>query len=406
MIVSCFGTLFSQYPLIDSFHIYFGGDLKLMKSRQAAVLFLLMMLLLSAVPASLIFAAEGTDNDQTEDEAGTQSANNATAIKAQRMLEIANRTVTCIEQLIERILTNETILSALENASLLDDFNETVSRFNETKSLLGEALAAIESGDYESALEIISEAMGIFREVYKAIYKMTEKHMGALRNRLIARGLIVAMQRALDRVERLRSLAGDDENITSLLDEAEQYLNITAAKEMLAEGNVTGVAHNLVKANHLINKACLLLKVKARKIIWTRMRNYLRGMEKACELIEKRIEFAKRKGINVTAIFEKLGYHNETEFREALQDMIMTARGKVEDIKEALQELREISQAFLNMNRALTRHLHQHQWQHHESWSEAGQNQNQTQSQSKAGGSGAGLEKGNSNNNATRRGRP
>jgi len=388
----------------------------MMKSRQVAVLFLLMMLLLSAVPASLIFAAEETSDDQTGNNAEAQSANNATAIKAQRMLEVANRTATRIEQLIERILANETILSALENASLLDDFNETVARFEEAKGLLDEALAAIESGEYENALEIISEAMDIFREVYRTIYKMTEKHMGALRNRLIARGLIVAMQRALERVERLRSLAGEDENITSLLEEAEQYLNITVAKEMLAEGNVTGVAHNLVKANHLINKAYLLLKGKAREKIWARIRNYLRGMEKICERIKKRIEFARMRGINVTAILEHLGYQNVTQFREALQNMIMTARGKVSDIKEALQELREISRAFLNMNRALTKQLHQHQWHYHGSWSERRQNQNQTwsergqgqnQTQSKAGGSGAGLGKGNSNSTSSnRRGKP
>jgi len=366
-----------------------------MKSRQAALLFLLVILISSAIPASFIFAAE-----ETEDEAETQSANNKIAMRTRRMLEIVKRTATRMEHLIEKIVANETFLESL-NASLLNEFNSTVNRFEETKSLLDEASDATESGNYENASEKISEAMNNFREVYRAIYRITEKHMVTLRKRAVTHGLIVAMQRSLERIKRLKNIAAEDGNIVSLLDEAEQYLDVKAAEEMLAEGNVTEVSHSLVKANQLINKACFLLKEKASKGIWARVRNYLNIMERACQKMEKRISFARKRGINVTAVLGELGYRNETQFREALQQMIMAARGKSGDIKEALQELREISRAFWRMDKALTRQIHQHQGQHHESWS--GQGQNKTQS--KAGSSGAGLGKGRGNN-ADRRGKP
>jgi len=396
-------AFFTVFLNLRFFAFIFRGDLKLMKRTQFALLFLLTILVLSAVPASFISAAEETNNDQTEDEAGAQIRNKA-AKRTQMMFEIANRTMTRIEQLIKS--TNETLMETLENATLLHEFNNSVIHFEEAKSLLEEASAAISSGDYNNASRIISESMKIFREVYGAIYRMTETHTAAVRNRMITRGLIVAMQRALERVERLKELAEGDENAAILLDEAEQCLNILAAEGMLAEGDVTGVSHNLAKANQLINEACLLLKEKASKGIWARVRNYLNIMERACQRIGESISFARRRGINVAALLGELGYKNETQFRETLQSMIMAARGKAKDIKEALQELQNISRAFWTVNKALTRQMHRHQSSHHESWGGQGQGQSESQSQNQnqnwahggAGGGEAGLGKGGSSN--------
>ena len=95
----------------------------------------------------------------------------------------------------------------------------------------------------------------------------------------------------------------------------------------------------------------------------------------------------------------------------------MAARGKAKDIKEALQELQNISRAFWRMDKALTRQMHRHQSPHHESWGGQGQGQSQSQSQNqnqnrthgKAGGGEAGLGKGgssNSNEKGHRHGKP
>ena len=373
------------------------------KNRQVAVLFLLAILVLSAAP-TFVFAAEN-DEDQTEDNSPSPAINKHIAIRTRMMFKVANRTAIRIEHFIEMIYANESLKQTLENDGLLDDLEGNVTLFVDARNLLEEASIAIEAGNYEDALANITQSMKIFREVYRAICRITEKPMAPMRNRVIARGLLVAMQRALERIERIRMLVPEDaENITSLLDQAEQYLNITAAEEMLAEGNVTGVSHNLVKANLLINKACLLLREGARTRIWMRVKNYLKGIEKAVQRVSMKIAFAKMRGINVSAVLEEMGYQNETQFRESILDMIMSARGKAGDIKDALLELHKISQTFWRMDRALTRHIHQH----HGLGGEHGQNQNQTQS--KSGSSGAGLGKGNSTSSQkgsnNRRGRP
>jgi len=361
------------------------------------------MFILSTAP-TFAFAAEENAGNQTEDQSSPYPNKYALQICTQKMLEMANRTAMRIEYLIEIIYANETLLEVLQNASLLDDLEGNVTLFNNATNLLDDALTAIGSGEYEAAAAKITEAMKILREVYRAIRMITEEHMAVLKSQVVARGLLIAMQRALERIDRIRTLvSADAENITRLLNEAEQYLNITVAEELLAEGNVTAVSHNLVKANQLINKACLLLKQKARMMIWARVKHYLNGMEKTLQKVTVKIALAKMKGINVSAVLEELGYQNETQFREALLDMIMTARGKASGIKEAMLELQKISQTFWRMDRALTRHLHQHEWKHHESWGEQGQNHNQTQSN--AGSRGAGLGRGN-NSNSSRRGRP
>ncbi|RJS87777.1 hypothetical protein CW704_01800 [Candidatus Bathyarchaeota archaeon] len=400
MAVSDFEILFPQCPLIISIYIYFSGDLKVTKSRQAATLFLLSMLLFSAAPF-LVFAAEDDATDQTEDAVNTKPNDFAIALRAQRMLEIANRTAMRIEFFIEKIYDNETLIGVLEDDGLLSDLEGNVALFRNATDLLDEASAAINASDYEGAIANVTEAMKTFREVYRAIHRIIGKHVAALNNSGIARGLIVAMQRALDRIERIEMLPLINENVTSLLNEAKQYLNITAAKEMLAEGNVTEVAHNLARGNQLISQAYQLLRKEARMMIWKRMDRFLNNMERSSRRILVKIALAKKMGVNVSAVLEELGYKNETEFKENLLKMIMAARGKAENIKKTLLELQKISQTFWRMDRALTKHLHQ--WRSHESWGGQSQSQSQSQKQNqtenKPGNSGRGLGKGGSSGN-------
>ena len=365
---------------------------------------MLAMFILSTAP-TFTFAMGGNVGNQT------QTQNNSLPFLKKRnlpirmwmMLQLANRTATRIENLI--IYINETLRATLEeNATLLNDFKGNATLFNDAKNLLINASIAIEAENYEGAAANITLAMKTFKEVYKSLRTITEEHMATLKSQIDAQGLLTAMQRALERVERIEMLVPlDAKSITLLLGEARQYLNITAAKEMLAEGNVTAVSLNLVKANHLINKTYSLLKQRAHMMIWGRVKHYLDGMEKALQKIGIKIALAKMKGVDVSAVLEELGYQNETEFREALSDMITMARGKVSHIEETLLELQHISQAFWRMNRALTRHLHQSPWKPHESQGGPGLGQGQNQTQSKAGIRGAGLGRGN---NSARQGKP
>jgi len=195
------------------------------KNRQIATLFLLMMLLFSSAPL-FVFAAEDATN-QIEDAAKAKPDKFTIALRAKRMLEIANRTAMRIEYFIEKIYENKTLIEMLENAGLLND-EGNITLFINATNLLGQASAAMNSSDYESVIANVTEAMKTFREAYRALHNVLEKHMAALRNRGIPWGLIVAMQRTLERIERIRTLSINDENIMILLDEAKLYLNVTA----------------------------------------------------------------------------------------------------------------------------------------------------------------------------------
>ena len=365
----------------------------MMKSRKIAVLFLLAMLFFSAAPL-FVFAADEDSVEQDGDETETNLNNFTMEIQARKMLEIANRAAARIEQLIENANRDETLIKILENANLTEDLEKNITLFEDAKKLLETASEAINSNDYEDAVANITEAMETFREVYRAIHKIINKYTVASRKGVIAWGLIVAMNRSLERIEQIRNISDNDEDILELLDEAEQFLDIEAAKEMLADGNVTGVAHNLAEANRLIGEAHKLLKDRAKMKVQNRMHAYLNIMEKSCQKILSRINHAKKMGVNVSDVLEKLGYQNETEFKEELLNMIRTARGKVSDIKESLLELQRISQAFWRMNRVLTKHVFQDSWKSHEPWSDRGQSQsrehNQTQNKPVSGGRGSG----------------
>ena len=312
---------------------------------------LLTLLMLSASPL-LVFAAEDAEN-QDED---AEKPSNPNPARAWILLRIANRTAARVERLIERIYANESLIETLSNAGLLDDLEGNVTLFEEAKSLLGEAYVAIESGEYEEAVEKITDAMSTFRAVFKAIHRILEDYVGDLGPRLIARGLLVAMRRALERVAWIRRLAPEDQEINSLLDEAEVYLNITAAEEMLLEGNVTGVAQNLVKANRLISEAFRLLREKARMGIKVRMSRYLENMRRSYRRMLAKLELAKRMGANVSKILERLGYENETQLTDALMDMLAEARSRLDDIRDAMKDLQRIGRDISRMNRALTGH--------------------------------------------------
>ena len=192
-----------------------------------------------------------------------------------------------------------------------------------------------------------------------------------------------------------------------LLEEAEQLLDIEAAKEMLADGNVTDVAHNLAEANKLIGQAYQLLKREAAKRVWARVKLYIGGLMKAYQRMKIKMAIARIMGVNVSAILEDLGYRNETEFKESLLNITTTLRSKAKEIRNALFELHKISQAFWRMNSALVKHVYQHRWRSQEAGGEqsAGQNQSQGQNQTRnKSGSSAGFGKGG--NSSNRHGRP
>mgnify|MGYP000698693723 CR=1 FL=1 len=62
----------------------------------------------------------------------------------------------------------------------------------------------IENGNYTLATEKVKEALAAFRDAYRAMCRIAGKFMAAVETQRKAEGLIVAMNRTFERLERLR----------------------------------------------------------------------------------------------------------------------------------------------------------------------------------------------------------
>jgi len=327
----------------------------MVKSRSIAVLVLMATVIMAIVPYSGMVYGQNPSQEEDKEER-----------KAEKLVEMADRAGQRVDNLIRLIFANETANKTITDAGLMDELEGNVTLFNEGVGSLTKAHNAFEVGDYQGAIANATDALRIFCEVFKAIHYIMEQ-AGVAKGRLIdAQGLIQAMQRALERIERLReiieAMPEDYEEALELLNTAEQCLNITAARAWLLEGRVNETAHNLTQGNRLIAEARQYIKRKAKEMNTIRINNYLRGAEQATERIVKRLELASRKGLNVTAILESLGFANETEFREFLENMTKNAREKIEEIRKAIEDLKAIGETLRGIDHALARQVqYEHQ---------------------------------------------
>jgi len=167
------------------------------------------------------------------------------------------------------------------------------------------------------------------------------------------------MKRSLMRLNRIKSLVGEED--LQLVEKAERCLNITEAKRLLAEGNVSEVSHRLVEANNIIKQLYAHLREKASSKIRERINCYFHIIGRFRENIIDRIGIARAAGVNVTEILLHLGVKNVTELREKIAERIREAKKKG-DIKELLCVARKIGKGLWRIDRALTiqmmKHLH------------------------------------------------
>jgi hypothetical protein len=93
-----------------------------------------------------------------------------------------------------------------------------------------------------------------------------------------------------------------------------------------------------------------------------RIRNFLRDLQKIREKLWERLELASNRGFNVTAILGRLGYANVEEFNQSMNDMINTAKQKIEIIRNAVQDLNAIRARLMEINREMTKHGVSDEW--------------------------------------------
>jgi len=213
---------------------------------------LLLTLLIASLMPMPVFAAEDKSVDQETSGQGLEK-------RARMMLQMANRTASRIRLFINRVQGNSTLMAFLENMSLPDEFKGNVSALEEVEEALLEAEALIEEGNYTAAIATVREALATMRKVYMAMHRIAE---GCLRKKIAveerAKGLIVAMNRTLERLEKIEGFAGEE--VSQLIEEAKDLLDIIEAKKLLAAGNVSEVAERLAQANKIMGQIFKALK--------------------------------------------------------------------------------------------------------------------------------------------------
>lgn len=293
-----------------------------------------------------------------------------TETRADRMVEIAQEASDKVGDLIELVSSNLTALDMIETAGLDDEFDANITRYDEGVQNVTNALACLEADDYEGAIENATEALSIFREVYRAIHVILCNADVQIGQTVDPEELEDAIERSIQKVADLKELISEDADIYSNLVEAETLL--LNAQDELALGNIEEAKDYLRQANSLISEVCQYLKEVAQELNPSRIRDYCEEAYQYRHRFSERFGQAETEGFDVNGFLQGFGYQNEDDFMTRFQEMIENAQG-TDDIDDAIDDLEEIGRLVRQMDSNLTQNMEQHRAQHGQNTGGAGQ---------------------------------
>jgi tetratricopeptide (TPR) repeat protein len=318
-----------------------------MKTSKIAILAILVSVIVMAAPASAYIMSQNIET------------------KAERMAEIADKARDTVMDLVDRVEADTTAMELIIAAELDEQFYGNVSICVKAGTIVngtvvtddGEGLIYLNranqsllAGEYEDAIDNAREALTIFRDVLRSINGILCDAGVETGQILDAQILQEAIERSLDRIEQLRALLADEELLGNLTD-AEDLLN--DAQYSLESGEIEDAKHALIAANSIISNVCQQLKEIAHELNPSRIECYLGKTHLYRERFRERFGHAWDEEIDVDKFLQALGYQNEEEFMAKFQEMIENAQG-AEDIKDAIQSLKEIGQMIQKTDSALT----------------------------------------------------
>ncbi len=316
---------------------------QMMRKRQLVVLAILGSVLIMAAPVSAIFG-----QGQVQ------------ATSAEQLVEVADKAEQQVKNLIDLIYGDAAAIDAIKDVGLFDELEGNVTLYDEGVGSLVAAQDAFNLEEYESAVDYATNALSIFREVFSSIHVILED-AGLQKCELVdCQGLLDAMTRQLERIDRLREILPEDapEDIVQLLDDAEALLDVDVAKALLLEGKTTEVRDTLQEAKALLSQVYDYLKEQAEGLNAWRIDGYC---ERIRERIRERFMNGDQLGIDFTNVLEAFGYQSENQFMETLDNMIQGAKGESGNLQNALQDLNSIGQMVQQMDQALTQKMNQYQ---------------------------------------------
>jgi len=325
----------------------------MMKTSKIAILAILVSVIVMAAPASAYIMSQNIET------------------KAERMVEIADGARDTVMDLMDLVEANATAMELILDADLDEQFYGNVSICvkagtivngtavtddGEGWTYLNAANQSLLAGEYEDAIDNAREALATFRDVLRSINGILCDAGVETGQLLDMQVLQEAIERSLDRIEQLRALLADEELLGNLTD-AEDLLN--EAQDSLESGEIEDAKDALIAANSIISDVCQQLKEIAQELNPSRIERYLGNAHQYKEKFKERFGHAWNEEIDVDELLQTLGYQNEEEFMAQFQEMIENAQG-AEDIKDAIQSLKEIGQMIRNMDSALTQEFGRH----------------------------------------------
>jgi tetratricopeptide (TPR) repeat protein len=254
--------------------------------------------------------------------------------------------------------------SALSKANATELAKEALDSatalLNNAKALLEEAKAYFDQGAYENATLKAMEAMRLCREAYRTLHESLEKKGLVKPERpevpeVQGRGILVAVNRSLERVERLEALIKGLKavlpQIEGNLTKAKELLNAAEIQQLLIAGNVSEVAKRLAEAEKLIGQAYGLLHSTAKAKVAERIEKY------KSKVLERLEELGK--AVNATALskaLQGLGLRNIEELKKLVEDRVSEAKKDAKaGIDKALQKLKEVRDKLEELRKSLPR---------------------------------------------------
>jgi len=306
--------------------------------------------------------------------------------RANRIVEVAVEASERVGDLIILIDLNETVETMIDEAGYTEAYEKNITLYGEGVEKVEDANECLADFDYEGAIDNATEALSIFREVYRSINYILYNSDVKVGQFLDVEDLEAAIERSKERVNELKDLISVDSSIYEKLLDAESYL--TQALEYLPD-NIDEAKASLKDANILISEVCQYLKEIAQELNPQRIRDYCEGAYQYRERFRYRFEQAETEGFDVDGFLKGHGYQNEDEFMARFQEMIQNAEG-AEDIEDVLYDLEEIGRLIRGMDQNLTQEMGRYRAQHGQTGSTGGFGQEATGSGYGQEGSGYG----------------
>ncbi|MCW4028783.1 MAG: hypothetical protein NWE92_03960 [Candidatus Bathyarchaeota archaeon] len=312
-----------------------------MANHKTAARALLILLISSSIPAFLILNGQGQVNVAVEE----------------KMVQLAEQTSNQIQNLITKVYADEEAQEKIENASLTQQFEANVTIYqNEGLSKLSAAQEALANSNYDSAADSAREALSVFREVYRSLQQILETAGVQDNSALNNQELLDAINRELLRVETLQNLLPANATQERLTLETSKD-KLLEAQTALQEGKYSQAQTLYLEAKQDITQIYQYLKTQAEESNMWRLSRYCESLQ---QRIQERFQYGSQNGVNFDATLQSLGYQSESQFMQALQNIIQNAQSQ-SDIKKAIEECTTVGQMVQQMEQALNQEINHQQ---------------------------------------------